>query len=117
MTDQMVLQDGRTFHVLGPRVCVEILPEERFVGSIFVPDTAVTSVYRRGVVRAVGKGWSGEDRRTQDIQCGDHCVFVRFHANIHTNERVQEALGENVIVLEPKDILLVCEATDQVEIS
>jgi hypothetical protein len=41
--------------------------------------------------------------------------MVRFHANVHTNEQVQERLGESTIIVEPKDVLLVCDASDRVE--
>lgn len=113
MSDVVTLNDGRTFRVLGKRLVVELLPETRQVGMIELPDSAIASVYRRGVVRAVGQGWDGTP--PEGVAVGDHCVMVRFHANVHTNEQVQERLGESTIIVEPKDVLLVCDASDRVE--
>jgi co-chaperonin GroES (HSP10) len=115
--DTATLPDGRTLRLLNARVLVEILPEEKSIGLLVVPDTVVKSVHRRGVVRAVGYIWE-EGRRVPipGIHSGDHCVFVRFYANTHTNEQIQESIGENLLIMEPKDLLVVCSADDVFEV-
>lgn len=112
------LPDGRTLKLTGPRILVEVLPGPKKLGVIELPDNVAASNYSHGKVLAVGVRQLRDGRSIplEGVRPGDRCVFVRFVANIHTNEQVQDRLGENIIIVEPKDLLLVYEAGVEVEV-
>jgi co-chaperonin GroES (HSP10) len=98
----------------GRRVLVKMLPEDiKFTNSLlYKPDTVHEDAIGYGVVQAVGKhkinrepGWKEET----EVRVGDKVAFIKFLREVHTNQGVASIIGDDLILIEFKDILGVIE--------
>lgn len=117
--DTYQVPGGPSIRVLNGNLLVKKDPLITKKGLIEFPDGAVDEVHNTGTILAVGFHDDKEGGRVPlhhvhpDLIPGNQVVFVRYIADVHTNERVREMLGEDVIRLTPTDILLVFDEADR----
>lgn len=108
--------DGTTVVVVGNNILVERIKLPTTTASgIVLPNAHREDATAIGIVRAVGQHTAKKgDRRTpiDGLEPGVMCAFLWFYAERHTNQRVQECLGENLVFLKWEDISLIWPADE-----
>lgn len=88
----------REIQAIGERLIVERVKAERFVGSILLPDSALSKRHLAKVL-SVGKGVEG-------IAVGDLVVFGKY-SGVEWIERDDEAQVHELVILHQDEVLLV----------
>lgn len=98
--------------LLGPRLLVEIEPEDAYFkgsNSIIKPDTAHDTVMGFGKVLEVGTGTPIKSGRApvNGVEVGDRVAFVKFLKETQTNKGISHIIGEDRLIIELKDVVVV----------
>jgi co-chaperonin GroES (HSP10) len=114
----------KALRLMGDRILVKMDPEKDTVagGVLFKPDDAYETILRTGVVTQVGPGkWTkdGKKRMPVGVEVGEGVVFNRF---IASDTKTAQALHGAVLepdegLLDPKDILVVYDRKEGIEIT
>lgn len=119
--DTHVLPDGTKIRVMNANILVkkDPPPEKDNGGLIIFANGAMSHVHGTGTIVATGFFTPKEGDYLPltdvhpDLAVGNKIVFVRFLAEQHTNERVREMFGDDIIRLQPTDVLLVYDREDE----
>lgn len=102
--------------LLGTRVLVRLRPMRDTLDKsgliLAATGEAGEDVIQTGTVLAVGhepikKGMKGNPPPIAGLEKGDVVAFLKFYRETHTNKQLQACLEDDIIFVEPKDILLV----------
>jgi co-chaperonin GroES (HSP10) len=99
--------------LMGPRLLVEMDDEEAFFkgyNSIIKPDSVHDSAQGWGKVLSLGTGTrlkDGSMAPIEGVRVGDRVAFVKFLKEAQTNKSVAALLGDDKIIIELRDILVV----------
>lgn len=87
-------------------ILVKMDPLEHMVGSIFLPSGTVE---RKATVLAVGPGVEESNglRQPVGVEPGERVIFHRAHGEHSQGKQLSQALGEDLLLIKPRDILLV----------
>lgn len=102
------MENGLTFKPLKANIVVRMdpAPERSKSGHILFPDGALEHVNRTGKVVDVGP-------EVHEPAIGDRVLFVRFLAEVHTKKMLRDKLGQDILVCDAKDIILVFGDEDE----
>uniref|UniRef100_A0A7C3WM70 10 kDa chaperonin n=1 Tax=Dictyoglomus turgidum TaxID=513050 RepID=A0A7C3WM70_9BACT len=96
---------------MGTKILVRILEEERVTsGGIIMPDDAHQDAIGYGIVEAVGPGYWRDGRylsieEVDGLKVGMKVSFIKFLKDTHTNEGIRNRIGDDLILIDTKDIL------------
>jgi co-chaperonin GroES (HSP10) len=97
--------------VLGPRLLIKIEDEaEFFKDSVLVkPDTVHETAVGWGEVLGIGEGYDTRKGIVpiEGVKVGDRVAFIKFLKEGHTNKLVASVIGEDMLIVEAKDIVVV----------
>ena len=99
--------------LLGPKLLVEIEDEEAFFkgyNTIIKPETVHDSAQGWGKVLSLGTGTRLKDGGTapiKGVKVGDRVAFVKFLKEAQTNKSLAHVLGEDKLIIELRDVLVV----------
>lgn len=110
--DQYTNEEGVTFTVMGPRILVKAdkPPELSSGGLIVLPSGAMEHVLTTGTILAFGTRTikeTGERIPLDELEVGLKVVFIRFLTKMDANRQVQHTIGQDVITIQPSDVMLV----------
>lgn len=119
--DTHVLPDGSKIRVLNANILVkkDPPPQKDNGGVILFANGAMSHVHGTGTILASGFFTPKDLDHVPltdvhpDLAVGNKVVFVRFLAEQHTNEQVREMFGDDIIRLQPNDVLLVYAPEDE----
>lgn len=123
--DTYVAPNGVKIRVLNKNMLVLVDPApEMTAGGIIIPDTAHADHYATGTVVAVGtiptviRDSEGEivscgTTPIPGIAVGDHVLFIKFLSDQDSNKMVRELLGDNLIKMQPSDVLVIFDDEDR----
>jgi len=99
---------------LGPRLLVKMFPDEKeTAGGIVIPEVAHETAVGKGQVMATGTGyWPKRSEKRVSIESlgiekGDIVYFIKFLRETHTNQLLQRRIGDDMLIIEMKDVLYV----------
>jgi co-chaperonin GroES (HSP10) len=110
--------DDKTLRLVGPRVLVRIdpLPSESKGGVIFPGKSTDTSFQTGTVLAKANQKWNPKDPNRfihYDVEVGDRILFYWMQKEIHTNIVLRGMFSDDIILVQPIDILLVFDAGDK----
>ncbi len=127
-TDTYVAPNGTRMRVLNNNMLVRVDPApDMTAGGIVIPDTAHADHYATGTVVAVGtvptatrddEGNIVDVGRTPipGISVGDHVLFIKFLSDQDSNKKVRERLGDDIIKMQPSDVLVIFGDEDRARV-
>lgn len=119
--NQYTLPDGRVLRVANDWILVERIPvPTKTAGGLFIPNPEREDATALGIIRAVGHltaKKTGAPVPIDTLEPGLMCAFLWFYAERHTNQQIQQRIGENFIFLKWEDISLVWPASEPHTIS
>lgn len=91
---------------LNDWILVKLMPIEHQVGSIFLPEGVD---FRKATVISTGPGAENKKgkRMPTGVEPGEHVLFNRAHGEHKQGKQLIRELGEDMLLLQPEDILLV----------
>lgn len=114
------LPDGRTLRVIGNNILVERIPvPTKTAGGIIISNPEREDATALGIIRAVGRlvTKKGTEVPIDVLEPGMKCAFLWFYAERHTNQMVQQVIGENFVFLKWEDISLIWPADEEHAVS
>jgi len=116
--------EGEIVSLINDDLIVRMDPlRDKTSGGIIIPDTVGDrgdeGILVRGTIEAYGFTTIGGKRKIPfqriplpEFYVGMKVVFIRFHAEQHTNKDIQHIMGDGVIRMKPLDIMLAFDAED-----
>lgn len=109
--------DGKSIRILGSRVLVRLDPlRDQSKGGIVFPGATTDTSFQTGTVMAKStEKWNPKDANRfihHDIQVGDRVLFYWMQKEIHTNIQLRSMFADDLILVQPIDILLVFDPDD-----
>ena len=114
------IPNGPLVSVVGNNILVERIAVDKVSkGGILIPGIEKEDATAIGIIRAVGQITTKEGgvAPIDSIVPGMKCFYLWFYAERHTNKSAQHRLTENFLFLKWEDIVLVCDADDQYEVT
>lgn len=99
--------------LLGPKLLIEMEDEESFFkgyNSIIKPETVHDSAQGWGKVLSLGTGTRLKDGGTapiKGVKVGDRVAFVKFLKEAQTNKGLANVIGDDKLIIELRDVLVV----------
>lgn len=97
--------------LIGPRLLIELEDEaEFFANSLLVkPDTVHEGAQGWGKVLEIGDGVPTRAGKVpiRGVKLGDRVAFVKFLKKTQSNEALAHVLGEDNLIIEFKDVVVV----------
>ena len=127
--DSHTFKDGRKIILRNQTVLVKMDPdEEATAGGIIKPQGATDHIFMTGTVLAFGwilerklPGTSKtkplkEPYPVPELEAGIKCCFIRYRRWQDTNKQLRMMFDDDVIALEPEDLLFVFPAGMDIEL-